>query len=211
MLRLNIFSRLNSLKNHFLESFTICRDYFTERIAIREQLEALTSYIAHTEGPYLEDIFVILHESEPDWGPMIAALREGGLPNLWRLMICNIGRLALQQLGDVYRAGGLAKLTRLCLYNPSLEDHRCARGWTVCGAQSMGERPFKKLHFIITESFLKTNALPQPCSLTPSACNLFMQFAVRDNRLSSCKEARSGQPSFKPCETELLVPGHSAN
>lgn len=62
------------------------------------------------------------------FGPLASPLMEGALPNLERLYISNIGGLALQQLGDIYRAGGLVKLEELSFWTPTLAGS-CMRAW----------------------------------------------------------------------------------
>jgi len=53
---------------------------------------------------------------------------EGGLCNLKQLTIGGVAESILEKLGNIYRVGGLAKLTELYLDNPSLEEDTI-RAW----------------------------------------------------------------------------------
>ena len=126
-------------------------DAFTgsERFASGDEMKIITSYIEHTQGaPCLERTRIALYRMDPYFKPLVAPLMEGGLCNLKQLTIDGVGDEVPEELGDVYRAGGLTKLTELYLTILRLKKTAGARGWTVCGAQTMKERRLKHSHFI---------------------------------------------------------------
>lgn len=90
------------------------RVHFEE--AVQEQLTILARYIGYTNGaPCLQELTITLSSSEPDFGPLVTPLIEGGLPNLDWLTIRSIGGRALQQLGDICSRGGFANVKRVTL------------------------------------------------------------------------------------------------
>lgn len=120
-------------------------------LAVEEQLTILPRDITYTKGaPCLQELSITLVSSGPDFGPLVALLMGKGAPNLHRLTILNISALALQQLRDIYSAGGLAKVTVLHLWKPTLLGSHL-RAWMdgVLAPEHRGAA-LESLHFYIS-------------------------------------------------------------
>jgi hypothetical protein len=84
---------------------------------IQAGLDLVSSYIARPgAGLSLRDLTVSLHDDcGLDLGPLARALQNGGAPNLKKLTLFNLSATGVRQLGQIYRGGGLSKLTELHL------------------------------------------------------------------------------------------------
>jgi len=116
MLNLECFSRLEVLD---VSSMSDISPYW-------EGINIIASYIEHTQGaPCLERTRIALRMLPDKFlEPLVAPLMEGGLCYLKQLTINGVAESILEKLGDIYRVGGLAKLTELYLDNPSLAVSR---------------------------------------------------------------------------------------
>ena len=111
-------------------------------------------------------------------GPLVAPLMGKGAPNLQRLTILNISALVLQQLGDIYSAGELAKVTVLHLWKPTLVGSHM-RAWMdgVLASEHRGAA-LESLHFYSAAERVRMLARPLRCSSRPSARALSRTYEI---------------------------------
>jgi hypothetical protein len=108
LLRLPVCDMLQELELDFL--------YDNENTTmIREGRDLVASYIARPgAGMCLRKLSVSLDDdNELHLGRLALALKTGGAPNLDELRLVNMGEVAVGQIGEIYRAGGLSKLGTL--------------------------------------------------------------------------------------------------
>lgn len=102
-------------------------------------LETLAAYMVHTDGaPCLRRVRFPSFGTSPSLRLAFQTLFSGGLVNLISLSFYEVVGRDLEQLGSIYRAGGLAKLEKLALDDATIGEQ--SMGVWMQGVLASGHR-----------------------------------------------------------------------
>lgn len=94
-------------------------------------VRALATYIRRIPGfaPCLRHLSFQIPWENPTFGPLLPLFLESRPPGLTHLTLSSLGDRTMNELGDIYMAGGLAKLKKLEIASSSANKINAAEAW----------------------------------------------------------------------------------